>query len=257
MCSIIIKKISLLSSFDHPSLAWNIKLRKGLLLVVLSKHMEIHTISKCVTLVVSTPDFVAVRNVVWSGKQLPSPWPRRLKVGVGRPRAEHWYGSKLAEMWFWSQRFSMCKTIGLRLFIMLQDWDWGSTCGTSSLVENGWEKNNIWMLWPLNLLGGWLKSKIIVLPQGNERTGSILPLCSGFLSTAHVGDILLTGNGCVVSGKYSFISSMCAKLCWGKKQEVYCFKKNMPLSWWLLFFFLAYTLPKHDSWPRCSCTNML
>lgn len=39
--------------------------------------------------------------------------------------------------------------------------------------------------------------KIIISPQGNERTWTILLLCCAFVSTAHVDDILFTGKGCM------------------------------------------------------------
>lgn len=99
--------------------------------------------------------FLAISDLVWSGKLLPSPWPQGVEGW-----AEYQRGSKLAEMWFWSQKFSMCGAVGLRLFIMLLDWDGGLSNGTMALFWGGEQlkKDHIWMHWPLNPLWDSLKT---------------------------------------------------------------------------------------------------
>lgn len=103
-------------------------------------------------------------------------------------------------MWFRSQEFSTYRAVGLRLFIMPRDWDGGSSYGTLALIwrstaeEKKQKKGTHVDALTLQPAQGL---KIIISPQGNERTWTILLLWCAFVSTAHVDDILFTGKGCM------------------------------------------------------------
>lgn len=100
------------------------------------------------------------------------------EVRRGGGGTEYQRGSKLAEMWFWSQKFSMCRAVGLRLFIIPQDWDGGSSYGTSALIwrRTAEKRTTYGCTDPSTRSGIDWRLKIVISPRGNESTRSVLLL---------------------------------------------------------------------------------
>lgn len=80
--------------------------------------------------------FLAISDCVWSGKMHPSSWPPGVweEVVVLVSELSTSGGNKLAGMWFQRQKFSMCRAVGLKLFIILQDRDGRSFCDILALI---------------------------------------------------------------------------------------------------------------------------
>lgn len=210
--------------------------------------------------------FLAISDLVWSGKLHPSPWPR----GGGRGEGgctEYRRGSKLAEMWFQSQKFSMCRAAGLRLFIKLHDWDGGSSCGTLALIwrENSWKRSTYGCTDPSTRPGTDWRLKIIISPRGMERTRSILLPWSWFSVNCTCGWHFIYWkrlHGIVLSAQ-AHLYSLCVHSLdkYESRKLVVCIIRACSTR--ECFFHLLFLHPlhpiahMHDSWPGCALIKML
>lgn len=136
---------------------------------VLTKRTEMNTISRPARLVESIPVISGPLVLRFEAAKLPpSPWPRGWGCGAAYRR-----GSKLATMWFRSQKFSVCRPAGLQTLHYAGELKWRVVLWhRGSHLENSREsrKDTYGCSDPSSRRGTDPRLKIIISPEGNERT---------------------------------------------------------------------------------------
>lgn len=145
----------------------------------------------------------------------------------------------------------MRRVVGLRQFITLQqDWNCGSSYGTLALICRTAEKAPHMDELTPNPTQGLTQDVIIISPQGNKRTRSILllwfwffkPLCWYYF--IHLRRL------------HGIICSLSMFTVWTKiRAEVD--KKGHAVLFFHLLLHIPHSAYMHDFWPGCCCIKML
>lgn len=141
--------------------------------------------------------FLAISDLVWSGKLHPSPWPRggggvaqNTGGGVNWPRCDSKAKSS-ACVGRLASDYSLSCTIEMEGRPVAP---WLSFGGRTA--EKGAHMD---ALTPQPAQGQTGDLKSLYRPEVWRELGAFCCLCPGFRSTAHVDDILFTGRGCMAS----------------------------------------------------------